>query len=132
MTQKQIKYLFLFSLFGILLTYAIFLGAFKTINLITNEYLFIAIIFILWIVALYLKQKLKGVHVIDFHQNGNITLRTTVMFFLFFQVIDYIYEDGFIGMISQWFIYWVMGYLAFMVITIVNYYKNIKYQKVAS
>jgi len=127
MTQQQIKYLFFFSLIGILLSYSFFLGSFKTVNLITDEYIFIAIVLILWIIGLFLKQKLKGI--IDFHSQGNITLRTTIGFFLVFQVIDYIYEDGFIGMISQWFVYWIMGYLVFMVLTIVNYYKNIKYLK---
>ena len=129
MTQQQIKLLFLFSLIGILVTYSIFLGSFKTFVLISNEYIFILLVLLLWFLNIYFKQKLKGVTIIDFHQNSNITLKTTIMFFLIFQVIDYIYEDGFIGMISQWFIYWIMGLFAFMLINGINYYKNIKYQK---
>ena len=129
MTQQQIKYLFLFTLIGILTTYSIFLGSFKTFVLISNEYIFILLVLLLWFIGIYFKQKLKGVQIIDFHQNGNITLKTTILFFLFFQVIDYIYEDGFIGMISQWFIYWIMGLFAFMLISVINYYKNIKYQR---
>jgi hypothetical protein len=35
-------------------------------------------------------------------------------------------EDGFIGMISQWFLYWVMGIIALLLMQIINYYKNYK------
>jgi len=129
MTQKQVKFLFLFSLIGILATYFIFLGSFKTFTIISNEYIFILLVLLLWFIGIYLKQKLKEVDIIDFHKQGNITLRTTILFFLFFQVVDYIYENGFIGMISQWFVYWIMGYFAFMLLNVINYYKNIKYQK---
>jgi hypothetical protein len=48
------------------------------------------------------------------------------MFFLIFQVVDYYMEDGFIGMISQWFLYWVMGIIALLLMQIINYYKNYK------
>lgn len=129
MTHKQIQLLFLFSLIGILFIYSIFLSTFKIINLITDQHLFIALLFLLWIIGIFFKSKLKNREIIDFHKNGNLTLKTTILFFLFFQVIDYIYEDGFIGMISQWFIYWIMGIIAFKLLTIINYYKNIQLYK---
>ena len=40
---------------------------------------------------------------------------------MIFQVVDYIYEDGFIGMISQWFLYWIMGIIALLLMGIINY-----------
>lgn len=129
MNQQQIKLLFLFSFIGIICTYLFFLGTFKTINLITDQYLFLLALLPIWIIGFNLKSKLKGYQIIDFHQKGNLTFKTTILIFLAFQVIDYIYEEGFIGMISQWFIYWSMGYVVFELLRVVNYYKNIKLQK---
>lgn len=129
MNQTQIKLLFLFSLVAILITYSIFLNNFKMISLISGEYMFILALIPLWIISLFYKQKLKDHQIIDFHKNSGITLKSTVLFFLAFQVIDYIYEDGFIGMISQWFLYWIMGLLSFMVLNILNYHKNYKLLK---
>jgi hypothetical protein len=129
MTNKQIGQLFLATLVTILITYSVFLGKVKTILLLLDAttYILIAIgcSFVLW----YYKRKLKTVEIIDFNKNSNLTFQSTALFFLFFQVIDYIYEDGFIGMISQWFFYWIMGFIAFIIITIMNYYKNIQYYK---
>ena len=39
---------------------------------------------------------------------------------------DYYYEDGFRGMISQWFLYWIYGIIALLLIQAINYYKNYK------
>ncbi len=129
MTNKQIGQLFLATFIAILITYSIFLGNVKTILLLLDAttYILVAIglSFVLW----YYKRKLKTVEIIDFNKNSNLTFQSTALFFLFFQVIDYIYEDGFIGMISQWFFYWIMGIIAFIVITIMNYYKNMQYYK---
>lgn len=129
MNQKQIKFLFLFSLLAIILTYSIFLSDFKTISLISSEYMFIVALIPLWIISFIYKQKLKDHKIIDFNKNSGITLKSTIVFFLAFQVIDYIYEGGFVGMISQWFLYWIMGLLSFMVLNIVNYHKNYKLLK---
>ena len=129
MTNKQIGQLFLATFIAILITYSIFLGNVKTILLLLDAttYILVAIglSFVLW----YYKRKLKTVEIINFNKNSNLTFQSTALFFLFFQVIDYIYEGGFIGMISQWFFYWIMGIIAFIVITIMNYYKNIQYYK---
>jgi len=126
MSQKQIKLLFLFSFIAIVITYSVFLGEVKTIGLFIDEYLFILALIPLWIISFYYKRKLKNIEIIDFNANGNFTLKSTILFFLVFQVIDYISENGFIGMISQWFLYWVMGIISFMILNIVNYYRNYK------
>ena len=39
-------------------------------------------------------------------------------------MVDYISEDGFIGMISQWFFYWIMGLIALVLMETINYLKN--------
>jgi hypothetical protein len=129
MTNKQIGQLFLVSLLAILITYSIFLGKVKTILLFLDASIYIFVAIGLLLPLWYYKRKLKTVEILDFNKNSNLTFQSTALFFLFFQVIDYIYEDGFLGMISQWFFYWIMGFIAFIVITIMNYYKNIQYYK---
>jgi len=129
MTQKQIKYLFFFSFVAMMIVYILVFGKVRTIMLLIDEYIFVLSLIPLWLISLWYKRKLRRIELIDFHQDSGITLKTTVVFFLLFQVIDYVYEGGFIGMISQWFLYWIMGFISFMVLTIVNYHKNYKYLK---
>jgi uncharacterized membrane protein (DUF4010 family) len=107
--------------------YLFVLGTPKTINLIIDEYLFILAFLISLSVAWYLKRKLQKVEIIDFYKQNNLTLKSTLSFFLLFQVVDYIFEDGFIGMISQWFLYWIIGMISVQVFTILNLYKNLKF-----
>lgn len=117
-------YLFSLTLISIITIYLFVLGENKTIEIIKNQYLYILSLIPLGLIYLYLKYKLKEYEIIDFNKNTNFSFQTTVIFFLIFQVVDYIYEDGFIGMISQWFLYWVMGIIALLLMGIINYYKN--------
>lgn len=118
--------LFILSFIVIISVYLYIFGQVKTIELIKEEYLFIIGLIVIACVYLYFKVKLKGKDLIDFNKNSSFSLKTTVMFFLIFQVIDYISEDGFIGMISMWFLYWVMGLIALLLMETINYYKNYK------
>ncbi|WP_122892856.1 hypothetical protein [Arcobacter peruensis] len=118
--------LFIFTLLIIIATYLFIFGQDKTIELIKNEYLFVLALIPITLLLLYFKIKLKGKELIDFNKNNAISLKSTIMFFLIFQVIDYISEDGFIGMISLWFLYWVMGLIAYLLMETINYYKNYK------
>jgi hypothetical protein len=117
-------YLFSLTLISIITIYLFVLGENKTIEIIKNQYLYILSLIPLGLIYLYLKYKLKEYEIIDFNKNTNFSFQTTVIFFLIFQVVDYIHEDGFIGMISQWFLYWIMGIIALFLIGIINYYKN--------
>ena len=118
--------LFILSFIVIISVYLYIFGQAKTIELIKEEYLFIIGLIVIACVYLYFKVKLKGKDLIDFNKNSSFSLKTTVMFFLIFQVIDYISEDGFIGMISMWFLYWIMGLIALLLMETINYYKNYK------
>jgi len=129
MTNKQIGQLFLASFIAILITYSIFLGKVKTILLFLDTSMYIVIALVLLLPLWFYKRKLHSVEIIDFNKNSGLTFQSTALFFLFFQVIDYIYEDGFIGMISQWIFYWIMGIIAFILVNIMNYYKNAQYYK---
>lgn len=127
MNHKEIKYLFLISFILMIAIYLFVLGTPKTINLIIDEYLFILAFLISLSVAWYLKRKLQKVEIIDFYKQNNLTFKSTLSFFLLFQVVDYIFEDGFIGMISQWFLYWIIGMISVQVFAILNMYKNLKF-----
>ncbi len=123
------KNLFIISFIGIITTYYFILGIDKSIELIKNEYLSIIALIIIFLSLLFFKLKLKNHQTIDFIQNNQFSLKSTILFFLIFQVVDYYYEDGFIGMISQWFLYWIMGLIAVTLMKTINYYKNYKYLK---
>ena len=117
-------YLFPSTFIGIITIYFFIFGENKTFEMIKDEYLYILSLIPLGATFLYFKIKLKDYEIIDFNKNSNFSFQTTVMLFLVFQVVDYIVEDGFIGMISQWFLYWVMGIIALLLMEIINYYKN--------
>lgn len=125
--------LFILTLIGIIATYLYVFGQEKTIQMLIQEYLFILALIPIIIALIFFKIKLKNYETIDFIQNSTPTLQSTIMFFLIFQVVDYISEDGFIGMISQWFLYWIMGLIALLLMQTINYYKNYKaFQKINS
>jgi uncharacterized membrane protein YuzA (DUF378 family) len=116
--------LFVLSLVAIISVYLLVFGQNKTIELIQAEYLFLIGIAAIFLILLFFKLKLKNHEIRDFNKNNTLSLKSTILFFLIFQVVDYISEDGFIGMISMWFLYWVMGVIAVLVIETINYYKN--------
>ena len=118
--------LFLLSLIAIISIYLYVFGQEKTIELIKEEYLFILALLPITIAFFYFKMKVKGNDLIDFNKNNSFSLKNTIIFFLIFQVVDYISEDGFLGMISMWFLYWLMGLIALLIIETINYYKNYK------
>ncbi len=117
-------YLFSLTFIAIISIYFFVFGEKKTIEMIKDEYLYILSLIPLGAIFLYFKFKLKDYAIIDFNKNSNFSFQTTVMLFLVFQVVDYIVEDGFIGMISQWLLYWIMGIIALLLMGIINYYKN--------
>jgi len=123
------KNLFIVSFIGILTTYYFILGIDKSVQLVKDEYLSIIALFVIVLSLIFFKIKLKNHQTIDFVQNNQFSLRSTILFFLVFQVVDYYYEDGFIGMISQWFLYWIMGLIAITLMETINCYKNYKYLK---
>jgi len=120
------KNLFTLSFIVIISVYYYVFGQDKTIELIKEQYLFALALIPIILTLIYFKIKLKGKELIDFNKNNTLSLKSTIVFFLIFQIIDYIAEDGFIGMISMWFLYWIMGLIAVLVFQLINYYKNYK------
>ncbi len=118
--------LFILSFAAMISIYVYVFGQDKTIEMIKAEYLFILGLIPLSLAFVFFKFKLKNYELRDFNQNNNISLKSTVVFFLIFQVVDYVSYDGFIGMISQWILYWIMGLIALLLLENINYYKNYK------
>lgn len=118
--------LLILTFIAVIATYLFVFGQTKTIELIKAEYLALLALIPIIFTLLFFKLKLKNFEIINFTQNSTPSLQSTIMFFLVFQVVDYISEDGFIGMISQWFLYWVMGLIALLLMHTINYYKNYK------
>ncbi|QKJ23537.1 hypothetical protein [Poseidonibacter lekithochrous] len=118
--------LFILSFVAMISIYVYVFGQDKTIEMIKAEYLFILGLIPLSLAFVFFKFKLKNYELRDFNQNNNISIKSTVVFFLIFQVVDYISYDGFIGMISQWILYWIMGLIALLLLENINYYKNYK------
>ena len=118
--------LFTATFIAIIAVYLFIFGENKTIELIKTQYLYILGLIPLGLIFIYYRFKLKDYEIIDFNKNAKFSFSTSVIFFVIFQIVDYIQEDGFIGMISQWFFYWVMGIIALFLMEIINYYKNYK------
>ncbi len=118
--------LFIITFIAIISVYLYVFGEAKTIEVLKEEYLFLLALVPLSLVFVFFRVKLKNYELIDFNKNSNLSLKTTIIFFLVFQVIDYISYDGFIGMISQWILYWIMGLIALLVIENINFYRNYK------
>ncbi|MDX9900164.1 MAG: hypothetical protein RBT22_01590 [Aliarcobacter sp.] len=118
--------LFTVTFIAIIVVYLFVFGESKTIELIKTQYLYILGLIPLGLIFIYCRFKLKDYEIIDFNKNAKFSFSTSVIFFVIFQIVDYIQEDGFIGMISQWFFYWVMGIIALFLMEIINYYKNYK------
>ena len=118
--------LFTVTFIAIIVVYLFVFGESKTIELIKTQYLYILGLIPLGLIFIYYRFKLKDYEIIDFNKNAKFSFSTSVIFFVIFQIVDYIQEDGFIGMISQWFFYWVMGKIALFLMELINYYKNYK------
>jgi len=118
--------IFIVTFIAMIAVYLFVLGENRTIEILREDYLYILGLVLLGLAFLYFKFKLKDYEIINFNKNSNISLKSTIIFFLIFQVVDYYSEGGFIGMISQWFIYWIMGIIALLLMETINYYKNYK------
>ncbi|MEA3553411.1 MAG: hypothetical protein U9R39_03285 [Campylobacterota bacterium] len=129
----NIKLLLLLSLILMGGVYSIFLSQKEVLDIVKSEYILISINIVFLAVLLFFKNKLKETEILNFLKNTNsVSLKSTLLFFLIFQAVDFYYEDGFLGMISQWFMYWLFAILALLLTNNINYYKNYKYYNIKS
>lgn len=126
----KIKYLLSFSLIGILGVYSIYFPLNKAIVLFLDQYIIFITILFLSFLSYYFKRKLKDFHILYFIANiDKVSLKSAVLFFLFFEIIDYYFEEGFEGMISLWITYWCFALLAYLLTININLYKNLRFYK---
>ena len=132
-TTIGIKRLLTATLVGIMIIYYIYLTPDVIIKIVKEEYIFLIIAACLFCVFIYYKIKLKNFTLIAYIPNVNqVDIKTTLIFFTIFQVVDFYYEEGFIGMISQWFVYWVFSVIAWLITNNINFYKNYQFHKYES
>lgn len=126
----NIKILLILTLISIAIAYYIFLTPSTILEIIKDQYIFMGVIIVLIISFIYFRIKLKNLQLISYIPNTDVVpLKSTLIFFVIFQAVDFYYENGFIGMISQWFVYWIFGVLAWLVTNNINLYKNFKFYK---
>ena len=121
----NVKLMFLLTFLVISIAYFLFLPIPKIINIIIDEYIAILAIVILFIVYKIYQFKLQNRLLYEFIKDINhIPIKQTLFIFILFQCYDYYNEQGFIGMISLWFMYWVYGICADLLMHIINLHKN--------
>lgn len=119
--------LFCLSFISIFFVYTIIFTPHEIIQLIFREYILITLNIIAITIYLYLKNKLKYQRIHNLIAINQLNIKSIIIFFFIFQVVDFYYEDGIIGMISLWFMYWLFGIFAYFLTQNINYYKNYKY-----
>jgi hypothetical protein len=124
------KLLLFISSLAIGVVYCVLFPTNKIINIILDEYITIIVAFVSMIVYFRLKSKLKDKLIFEFIPNTNyVDIKSSFLFFIFFEIIDFYFEDGYIGMVKLWFSYWVFGVIAYFVTHSINFYKNIQAYK---
>jgi hypothetical protein len=121
------KLLLLLTAIGVSIVYYALFTIDQIKEIVFDEYIIIGIMIVSLVCFIYFKIKLKDKYITEFIPNTNyVSLKSSIAFFLIFEVVDYFSEDGFIGMIKLWFSYWVFGVIAYLVTHIINFYKNEK------
>ena len=108
-------------------TYYVVFPINQIVNIILDEYITIGVASASLVVYIYFKIKLKDRQIYELIPNTNyVPIKSTILFFLLFEAVDFYTEDGLIGMIKLWFTYWVFGLIVYFITHIINFYKNYK------
>ncbi len=128
----NIKFMFLLSFGVMVITYFIFLPFPSIINILLNEYIAIFVMIVLLIIYSIYKQKLANKVLYKFIDNlDQMPMRQTLIIFILFQCYDFYTEQSFVGIISLWFMYWIYGICANLIMNIINLHQNYNaYKKV--
>lgn len=102
----------------------------KIIQIIKDQYIILLLVVFLFLVYIFQNIKLKEFDILHFLPNiHHVPLKSTILLFLVFEIIDFYSEDGFMGMVSLWFMYWCFGVLAYLLSLNINLYKNLRLYK---
>lgn len=125
-----LKTLFILTLPTIFLIYSFVLTPPQIVNIIVEELLTLAFVFILFLIYSVMKKMLsKKVIYQLIPKNSHVPVKQTLLIFFALQLLDFYFEDGFIGMISLWWMYWLFGIGVYFLMDIINFYKNLKAYK---
>ena len=98
------------------------------LSILKEEYILSGFVMLSFIVHLLAYNKLKDLDILPFIPKlGLVPIFQSILFFTIFEIVDYFYEDGIIGAIKLWYMYWLFGILSLNIMYIFNYYKNIKF-----
>ena len=116
------------SFFTICLSYYYLFSIKEIIDIVKEEYILSFFVILFSILHFYAYFKLKDYDILPFIPKlGKLPIKQSIFFFIVFEVIDYIYEDGVIGAIKLWYMYWLFGILSLNFMYLFNYYKNFKF-----
>jgi len=103
----------------------------EIITIIKEEYILAIFVFISILLHTYSYIKLKKYDILPFiPQLGKVPIIQSTIFFVIFEIVDYYSEDGFIGAIKLWYMYWMFGLLTWNLVFLFNYYKNFKFYSI--
>jgi len=119
------------TLIAISTTYYYLFSISEILNIIKEEYILGTFIILSFIIHFYMYYKLKKYDILPFIPKlGKVPIFQSILFFAIFEVVDYFYEDGIIGAIKLWYMYWLFGILSLNIMYIFNYYKNMKFYNI--
>lgn len=124
------KLLLFISFIAMFIVYFLILPLNKVVQIVLDEYIIILLTIVASIFYVFFKTRLKGKQLYKFiKQDEYLPIKSVLGFFFLFQIIDYYFEDGFIGMISNWFMYWIFALFLYLLLNNINYFKNYKAYK---
>ena len=103
----------------------------EIIEIVKDEYIVILIAFFMICIYVFFQKRLQGKILYEFIPTSEyVSIKSTIVFFVIFEAIDYYYEGGFVGMVKLWVSYWFFGVIAYFLTYNINFYKNyIAYSK---
>ena len=100
----------------------------EIISIIKEEYILGFFVILSFVLLSYLYFKLNKYDILPFIPKlGKVPILQSIVFFAIFEIVDYYYEDGIIGAIKLWYMYWLFGILSLNLMYVFNYYKNLKF-----
>jgi hypothetical protein len=118
------------TFFSICIAYYYLFDLNEIITILKEEYILSSFVALSFIILLYSYLKLKKYDILPFIPKlGKVPIKQSIVFFSIFEIIDYYSEDGIIGAIKLWYMYWLFGILSLNLMYIFNYYKNFKFYK---
>lgn len=124
------KILYTACLIVIVNVYYFYLGKNVLIEQVKEEYLFILVLTLLLGVFIYMSSKLKKIGIDKIVISNQISFKSTIIFFILFEIYDYYSFDGLEGMIKQWLFYWILGAISLLLMYCIQAYKVLKYHEI--